>query len=167
MLLLVDLDNTLIDRAAAFKAWARSRYGESAVEWLIAADQDGYAPREAVARRIADRYAEDVGAVRRTGLDQLVAGWTISEAAGVRKPDRRVFEAASAAAGRPLSGWMVGDHPAYDIGGGAAAGLRTVWVDRGQEWPADLRYRPDLIAGDGAAALRRVIASVRDAAAGA
>jgi putative hydrolase of the HAD superfamily len=46
MLLLIDLDNTLIDRTAAFKVWAESRFGESfvdsAVSWLVAADRDGY-----------------------------------------------------------------------------------------------------------------------------
>ncbi|MEV4251143.1 HAD hydrolase-like protein [Streptosporangium canum] len=31
-------------------------------------------------------------------------------------------------------GWMVGGHLVADIGGGRAAGLRTVWVDRGT-WP--------------------------------
>ncbi len=36
---------------------------------------------------------------------------------------------------------MVGDHPVKDVGGGRAAGLRTVWGDRGalqhQEHEAD------------------------------
>lgn len=210
MLLLIDLDNTLIDRASAFKGWAESRFGQTygppAVSWLIEADRDGYEPREALARRIADRYAMDAGAVlaelragmvdhvlvdpgvvaaltaavaagfvphvvtngtvaqqeaklRRTGLDRLVEGWTISEGAGVRKPDRRIFELAAAAAGVPLSGsgWMVGDNAELDVGGGAAAGLRTAWVSRGLRWPDDLAYRPEVIEATGAAALRQVI----------
>jgi len=33
MLLLLDLDNTLIDRTAAFKAWAGARFGESELSW--------------------------------------------------------------------------------------------------------------------------------------
>ncbi|MEU3521166.1 HAD hydrolase-like protein, partial [Streptomyces sp. NPDC006654] len=31
-------------------------------------------------------------------------------------------------------GWMIGDNPAADIGGGHMAGLRTIWV-RGRPWP--------------------------------
>src|SRR3982751_1447028 len=158
MLLLIDLDNTLIDRRAAFKRWSDSRYGPAHTQWLIDADRDGYEPREALAVRIAERFGEsytDVLAqlmagmvdqlvpdesvndalraataagfvpvvvtngsvaqqetkLRHTGLDRLVAGWTISEAVGVRKPARQIFEKAAASVTMPLSGWMVGDHP--------------------------------------------------------
>jgi putative hydrolase of the HAD superfamily len=208
MLLLIDLDNTLIDRRAAFKSWAESRYGESEVPWLVEADRDGYEPRENLASKIAARYGGDdqrilaelrggmveqlapdpeIAAVlteaagagfvpfvvtngtvpqqeaklRRTGLDGLVAGWTISEGAGVRKPDRQIFEIAAAAAGVPLSGsgWMVGDNSDSDIGGGVGAGLRTGWVALGREWPAGLDYRPEVVGATGAAALRLVLAA--------
>jgi hypothetical protein len=52
--LLVDLDNTLIDRAGAFARWAReftSARGGSAADaaWLVAADRDGLEPRERLA----------------------------------------------------------------------------------------------------------------------
>lgn len=33
---------------------------------------------------------------------------------------------------------MVGDHPAADIAGARAVGLKTGWVSRGKEWPADM-----------------------------
>ncbi|WP_232828681.1 HAD family hydrolase [Kribbella monticola] len=53
----------------------------------------------------------------------------LSEEAGVRKPDPAIFELAAARCGATLvGGWMVGDHPAYDIAGGNAAGLRTILV---------------------------------------
>jgi putative hydrolase of the HAD superfamily len=209
-LLLIDLDNTLIDRAAAFKSWAESRFdqlfGRSAVSWVVEADRDGYEPREALARQIADRYrmdadvlltelragmiehlspdpavaaaltaaaaagfvphvltngtvAQQEAKLRKTGLDRLVAGWTISEAAGVRKPDRRIFERAAAAAGLPLSrsGWMVGDNAEFDVGGGAAAGLRTAWVSRGCQWPGGLAYAPEVTGVTGATTLRQII----------
>ncbi|MBU2670112.1 HAD family hydrolase [Actinoplanes bogorensis] len=197
MLLLIDLDNTLIDRAAAFKAWARTRFGDTEVPWLVEQDRDGYRPKDELAPVIAARYhlepaevlvelragmvdqlapdplvaaaltscaaagfvpvvvtngtvAQQEAKLRRTGLDRLVAGWTISEGAGVRKPDRRIFELAAASVGRHLDegGWMVGDHAEYDIGGGAAAGLRTGWVSRGQSWPESLDYRPAVTAID-------------------
>ncbi|MEU4243793.1 HAD family hydrolase [Actinoplanes sp. NPDC026619] len=206
MLLLIDLDNTLVDRTAAFKSWAEARFGRSHVAWLADADGNGYTPREVVAARIAARFGVDEreilndlragmvdyltldpavesalvaasaagyvpfvvtnGAVaqqesklRRTGLDRLVAGWTISEGAGARKPDRRIFETAAAAAGLPLSadGWMVGDNEENDVGGGATAGLRTGWVANGREWPAHLAYRPTATAANCATLLEQVI----------
>ena len=103
--------------------------------------------------------AQQEAKLRRTGLDRLVAGWTVSEGAGVRKPARRIFELAAAAAGLPLSasGWMVGDHSEFDVGGGAAAGLRTAWISRGGTWPAGLPYRPTLTAETAPIALRQMI----------
>src|SRR5690349_4118444 len=59
MLLLIDLDNTLVDRRAAFKAWAVSRFGESEVAWLVEADQDGLQKREVLAAQIVARYGGD------------------------------------------------------------------------------------------------------------
>ncbi|MCO8276421.1 HAD family hydrolase [Actinoplanes sp. TRM 88003] len=203
MLLLLDLDNTLIDRAGAYAAWALGRFGASEVPWLVEQDRDGYRTRDELAGVIAERYSLDAAEMlvelragmveqlapdprvdaalrevtaagfvpvvvtngtvaqqeaklRRTGLDQLVAGWTISEGAGVRKPDRRIFEIAAASVGADLAegGWMVGDHPAYDIGGGLAAGLRTAWVSAGRAWPADVAYRPTVTGVDCVSALR-------------
>ncbi|GIM97249.1 hypothetical protein [Paractinoplanes toevensis] len=59
MLLLIDLDNTLVDRTAAFKTWAESRFGRSQVAWLTDADGNGYAPHEVVAARVAARFGVD------------------------------------------------------------------------------------------------------------
>jgi FMN phosphatase YigB (HAD superfamily) len=54
---------------------------------------------------------------------------------GVRKPDARIFKIAASQTGATLlGGWMVGDHPAYDIAGGIAAGLSTVLI--GNHHPA-------------------------------
>jgi putative hydrolase of the HAD superfamily len=60
-LLLVDLDNTLIDRAGAFGRWARefaSARGGGAADaaWLVAADRDGLEPRERLAAMIGERF---------------------------------------------------------------------------------------------------------------
>jgi putative hydrolase of the HAD superfamily len=207
MLLLIDLDNTLVDRTSAYKSWASSRFSESELTWLVEADRDGYEPRERLAVAIAERYSVDAAAVltelrvgmvdhlvldpsvgaalseataagyvpvvvtngtvaqqeaklRRTGLDRLVGGWVISEAAGVRKPDRRIFELAAASVGLSLtaSGWMVGDNAELDVGGGAAAGLRTAWAANGRVWPDSLGFHPTVFAADGPTALRAVIA---------
>ncbi|OPX12952.1 HAD family hydrolase [Mycobacterium sp. AT1] len=60
-LLLLDLDNTLVDRAAAFLRWAErfvvARGGD--VDWLVDADADGYEPRARLAERIRSQYLLD------------------------------------------------------------------------------------------------------------
>jgi putative hydrolase of the HAD superfamily len=60
-LLLVDLDNTLIDRAGAVARWARelaaARGGSHAdARWLVEADRDGLEPREQLSAMIAERF---------------------------------------------------------------------------------------------------------------
>ncbi|WP_308210527.1 HAD hydrolase-like protein [Actinomadura luzonensis] len=47
-----------------------------------------------------------------------------------------LFEIAAQRCGTSLAqgGWMVGDSLIADIEGGQAAGLRTIWIDRGT-WP--------------------------------
>jgi len=209
MLLLIDLDNTLIDRSAAFRRWSERwapDHGGSPddIAWLIATDREGYEPREHFAELISARFAVPADVVllelragmidqveldpqvgralgeavdagwspvvvtngsvrqqeaklRRTGLDRLVAGWVISEGAGVRKPERRVFELAAGLVQLPLNGWMIGDDSAADIGGGVAAGLSTIWLPRGRTWPPDLAFRPTRTAADCATAIREVV----------
>ncbi|WP_318783722.1 HAD family hydrolase [Plantactinospora soyae] len=75
-----------------------------------------------------------------SGMGAYLDGWAISGAEDVRKPDRRLFEIAARRCGTTLSdgGWMIGDSATSDVGGGQAAGLRTVWVDRGGAWPSGL-----------------------------
>jgi putative hydrolase of the HAD superfamily len=71
-----------------------------------------------------------------TGLAELVDGVAVSDDVDVRKPDPRLFALAAARCGADLRGaTMTGDNPAGDIGGGHAAGLRTVWL-RGRPWPS-------------------------------
>jgi len=201
-LLLVDLDNTLIDRAGAFSRWARefvsprcrsSAEAEAEAAWLVAADMDGFESRQRLASLIRERFALDSSTesellaelraglvsqlvpdgsvtdalrtaraagwvpfvvtngtvaqqerkLRHTGLDGEVAGWVISEGAGVRKPDPEIFRLAAAQAGLPLDGgWMIGDSAEADIGGARNAGLPGVWLHRGRSWPL-AEFQPD------------------------
>lgn len=65
MLLLVDLDNTLVDRASAFDSWAIDFVGalgkpNSEADWLIETDRDGYEPRDSLARAIKERFSLDM-----------------------------------------------------------------------------------------------------------
>ena len=88
-LLLLDLDNTLLDRAGAFQVWAEEflrTLGAPAdeLDWLIAADDDGLTSRWDLADAIRWRYglslpAADLvdalhdGVVTHSRLDPLVA----------------------------------------------------------------------------------------------
>jgi HAD superfamily hydrolase (TIGR01549 family) len=77
--------------------------------------------------------------IDQVGLRPMVDGIFISEAEGVTKPDRRIFEQAAARLGVRLDrrlGWMVGDTLEADIAGGIAAGLRTIWL------PGDNALKP-------------------------
>lgn len=61
---LFDLDNTLLDREAAFARWVQSfcaSHGlpDDAPAWLLAADEDGFRPREEVFAGIRSRYGVD------------------------------------------------------------------------------------------------------------
>lgn len=66
-LLLIDLDNTLIDRDAAFRKGVRDfltahRLPDTDADWVMDVDASGYTPRPTVAAAMAERYRE-------TGLD--------------------------------------------------------------------------------------------------
>ncbi len=77
--------------------------------------------------------------IDRVGLRELVDDVFVSEAEGVRKPDRAIFERAAERLGVELgrrsgqAGWMVGDSLDADIAGGIAAGLRTIWLPGDRE----------------------------------
>jgi putative hydrolase of the HAD superfamily len=200
-LVLVDLDNTLIDRAGAFDRWAQgfvaARGGDAGdAAWLVVPDRDGLEPRERFAGMIAERFGLDAqdeaailaelrgglvrelvpddavaGALRRaraagwtpfvvtngtvaqqerklrhTGLDREVAGWVVSEGAGLRKPDPAIFRLAAAQAGQSLDGAIViGDSAHADIEGARGVGLPGVWLHRGRPWPLTA-FEPDHVA---------------------
>ncbi|MGW3286568.1 HAD family hydrolase [Streptomyces sp. NPDC001002] len=60
-LLMIDLDNTLVDRDAAFRSAAEAFLTEHALPtadlaWLTTLDASGYAPRDEVARAMIERY---------------------------------------------------------------------------------------------------------------
>ncbi|MEV4013101.1 HAD-IA family hydrolase [Nonomuraea angiospora] len=81
-LALFDLDNTLIDRLAAFELWAAEfaaerGLGEGAVAWLVAADADGSLPMDAFFRQVRERFglaepADELWAAYRARLPHLV-----------------------------------------------------------------------------------------------
>jgi putative hydrolase of the HAD superfamily len=88
-LLLLDLDNTLLDRARAFQTWAQGFLAEIGapagdIDWLLSVDADGLTDRWDVADSIRERYhlripsidlveALHDGVAEHTHLDPLVA----------------------------------------------------------------------------------------------
>ncbi|MEE1617433.1 HAD family hydrolase [Brachybacterium sp. J153] len=97
--------------------------------------------------------------LERTGLGRLLDRVVISEAAGVAKPDPRIF--ARAVDGMEARGetWMIGDHPTADIEGGRAAGFSTGWVSHGRPWPHP--WKPTLSAPTTAELLQALVSGAR------
>lgn len=74
--------------------------------------------------------------IRALGLNDLVHAILISEHEQLRKPDRELFyRAAQRLQVLPAQCLFVGDNPTADILGAHAAGMRTVWFNRGGDWP--------------------------------
>jgi putative hydrolase of the HAD superfamily len=97
-LLLLDLDNTLIDRDAAFRAAAAdllAAHGLPAgdLDWLMEVDASGYAPRSSLAAAIGARYGGRASAEGRRVTPESVRALTDSGAA-----DRVVLAETTAAA---------------------------------------------------------------------
>ncbi|MFI2612833.1 HAD-IA family hydrolase [Kitasatospora sp. NPDC018619] len=66
-LLLFDLDNTLLPRDAAYRAWAQDFLSEhdlppGDLEWFVTLDGGGYVPRSTVLSAVRRRYGLDVSA---------------------------------------------------------------------------------------------------------
>lgn len=72
-------------------------------------------------------------AMRRDGIDRFFEVWGVSGDLGIDKPDPRIFAHALETAGvAPSSAVMVGDRLDYDVRPAKRAGMRTVWVLRGE-----------------------------------
>ena len=97
--------------------------------------------------------------ILRTGLDRFVADWVISEEAGVRKPNPRIFAIAAERVRMRLAGaWLIGDSPEADIGGADAVGLPSVWLHRGRSW-LERRFAPSRVADSVIGALAAVMST--------
>ena len=96
-------------------------------------------------------------ACRAAGLDQLAPFIIVSEAAGYKKPDPRIFRDALDQTGlsSPEHVLFVGDNPRADVDGAKRFGMKATWVRRGRQFPDDLQS-PDYIV-DHVAELRDVV----------
>ncbi|MFD7522787.1 HAD family hydrolase [Paenibacillus chitinolyticus] len=67
----------------------------------------------------------------------------VSEEAGIKKPDKRIFQLALDRLGLAADeAVFVGDHPHNDIGGAGQAGIRGIWLQRNQPWDDSLKEAP-------------------------
>jgi putative hydrolase of the HAD superfamily len=67
----------------------------------------------------------------------------VSEEAGVKKPDRRIFEMAFEKLDlKPEQCIYIGDHPINDIEGAARAGMNTIWMKVNQPWKDGVKAHP-------------------------
>lgn len=69
-----DLDNTLIDRDGAFRAWAEvfcAELGAEALEWLLAMDLSGYRPRRELFAAARERFG------LAAGVEELIAAYDV------------------------------------------------------------------------------------------
>jgi putative hydrolase of the HAD superfamily len=133
-LLLLDLDNTLIDREAAYRRWAATyaaRLGRPPTEadWLVAMDRDGYEKRERLAELIclryglgSDRQADVVDELRRGLIEHLepdaavpaaidqarAAGWipVVVTHGNVAQQERKLHRAGLAL---HVAGWVISE----------------------------------------------------------
>jgi len=82
---------------------------------------------------IANQPTQVRSALDRDGLVPYFQVWGVSEDLGLQKPDPALFVHAVRTAGvRPSETVMVGDRLDYDILPAKEAGMRTVWVVRGE-----------------------------------
>lgn len=82
---------------------------------------------------IANQPSQVRAALERDGLVSFFEVWGVSEDLGLQKPDPELFLHALRTAGvEPTRAVMVGDRLDYDIRPAKQAGMRTVWVLRGE-----------------------------------
>ncbi|GLW58700.1 HAD family hydrolase [Kitasatospora phosalacinea] len=102
-LLLLDLDNTLLPRDAAFRAWAEDFLSENGLpagdlDWLVMLDGSGYVPRSTVLGAAKRRYGFD------RSVDSMLAQYRIGINSHIRCPDSHVAALREARE----AGWMLG-----------------------------------------------------------
>ena len=82
---------------------------------------------------IANQPSQVRSAMERDGLVGFFETWGVSDDLGLHKPDPRLFVHTLELAGvEPSRTVMVGDRLDYDVRPAAAAGMRTVWILRGE-----------------------------------
>ena len=180
-LMMLDLDNTLIDRDAAFSSAATDFLAAHGLPgddltWLLEADASGYTPRPALVSAIVDRYAgkvgedtvralTDFGAADRVVLEEATgsaltaardAGWLTVIVTNGRGPQQQA-KIRNAGLDRLVTAWVVSGEVGLQKPDPAifAAAADTVGADLEGAWMIGDSARHD-IAGAHAAGIRSV-----------
>ncbi|MFC4810430.1 HAD family hydrolase [Paenibacillus sp. GCM10023250] len=83
------------------------------------------------------------GKLDRLGIRDAFDLVLVSEEAGAKKPDPRLFAMAADRLGlRAGECLFVGDHPENDVEGAARFGMATVWMRLGRSWPDGMAAEP-------------------------
>ncbi len=115
--------------AEASKHWA---YPREALHDDVRPCLEALAPRYRLAI-VANQPSTVRDALQRDGLDAYFEVWGVSDDVGLEKPDPALFAHVLLRAGvAPPKSVMVGDRLDYDVRPAKAAGMRTVWVLRGE-----------------------------------
>lgn len=89
------------------------------------------------------KTAIQYGKIDRLGIRGYFDVIVVSEEAGIKKPDPRIFAFAAEALGlRPEQCLYVGDHPVNDIEGASSFGMATIWLQVNQPWREGLAAKP-------------------------
>jgi putative hydrolase of the HAD superfamily len=82
---------------------------------------------------IANQPSAVRSALAREGIDGFFSVWGVSDDLGLHKPDPELFRHALQESGsKPRRSVMVGDRLDYDVRPARKAGMRTIWMLRGE-----------------------------------
>ncbi|WP_091014975.1 HAD family hydrolase [Paenibacillus amylolyticus] len=83
------------------------------------------------------------GKIDQLGIREDYDHIIVSEEAGVKKPDPRIFQLALDHFGlSPEQCIYIGDHPVNDIEGAASVGMSTIWMKVNQPWQDSITSGP-------------------------
>lgn len=89
------------------------------------------------------RTAIQYGKINQLGIADDFDTILVSEEAGIKKPDPRIFEMALINLDlSPNECVYVGDHPVNDMEGASKAGMETIWIKVNQPWREGLSVTP-------------------------
>jgi HAD superfamily hydrolase (TIGR01509 family) len=146
-------DMTFLRRRALAEQFAAAGYAEALVEealevFMIERNRvQFYADVRPALLRLRGRYrlfalSNGNADLERCGIAELFDGHITAIAAGVGKPDARIFAHLERSAGVEAAEILhIGDDPLADVVGATRAGMQAVWLNRdARTWPAD--YAP-------------------------
>ncbi|WP_055107847.1 HAD family hydrolase [Paenibacillus ihumii] len=89
------------------------------------------------------RNAIQYGKIDQLGIRHDFDLIIVSEEAGIKKPNVKIFEMAIEKFDlRPEQCLYIGDHPINDIEGAGRAGMETIWFEVNQPWREEVKISP-------------------------